>query len=470
MRIRSIHARLTLWYTGLLSVTMLLLGGVAYGLLVYSLSHDIDTALRGVASVLGERSRRGEIPFRPPDLDDVFRRFFGFSPWDRYAERRDPLGTRDPRWPPPQSGDLPLTPTARQRAADGLPTFETVEGLGPFPMRTLTWPVVEAGRVTSLIRVGMSLESMAVTRRRFLLVMAAVIPLGLLAAGTGGWLLARRALQPVDRMTEAARRIRAEHLTERLAGSGTGDELDRLAATLNDMLGRLDAAFQQIRQFSADASHELQTPLTILRGELEVALRSPRSPEEYQRVLRSALEECERIAHLVEGLLLLARADAGVLRLDRRAVDLAALLAEVAGQAQVLAQARGITLQLGPVEPATVQADHAHLGRLLLNLVENAIKYTPASGRVTLALHQASGWAEIHVTDTGIGLSPDEQAQIFQRFYRAAEAQSLDARGAGLGLCIAQSIAEAHGGRIQVASAPGRGSTFTVQLPLPPGG
>ncbi len=466
MPIRSIRARLTLWYTGLLTVTMVLLGGTAYGLLIYSLSYDIDTALQGVASVLAERSRRGDTPFLPPDLDDLFRRFFRFSPWDRYAESRDPLGTRDPRWPAPRSGDLPLSPTALKRAAEGLSTFETVEGRGPFPLRTFTWPVMEAGRVTSVLRVGMSLESMSLTRRRFLLVMAAVIPLGLLSAGTGGWLLARRALRPVDRMTETARRIGAEHLAERLEVTSTGDELDRLATTLNDMLGRLDAAFQQIRQFSADASHELQTPLTILRGELEVALRSPRSPEEYRRVLRSALEECERIAHLVEGLLLLARADAGVLRMDRKPVDLAELLAEVAGQVQVLAQAHRITLYVCSAEPAPIQGDPEHLGRLLLNLLENAIKYTPAGGRVALALRQVSGSALLEITDTGIGLSPEEQARIFQRFYRAAEAQSMDDRGAGLGLCIAQSIAEAHGGRIEINSTPGQGSTFTVHLPL----
>ena len=152
----------------------------------------------------------------------------------------------------------------------------------------------------------MSLESVSVTRRRFLLVMAAVLPLAVLLAGSGGWLLARRALRPVDRMTEAARRISAEHLDERVHTTGTGDELDRLATTLNDMLGRLDVTFRHIRQFSADDSHELQTPLTILQGELEVALRAPRTPDEYRRVLTSALEESGRIARLVEGLLLVA--------------------------------------------------------------------------------------------------------------------------------------------------------------------
>jgi heavy metal sensor kinase len=249
--------------------------------------------------------------------------------------------------------------------------------------------------------------------------------------------------------------------------TGAGDELDRLAQTLNAMLVRLDAAFQEMRQFTADASHELQTPLTILKGEVEVALRSPRSPEEYQRILKSALEEIDRIARLVEGLLLLARADAGVLRMDRRPLDLAQLIAEVYGQTCVLAEARSLNFRLGPVEPISVQGDYAHLRRLLLNLVDNAVKYTPADGHVTISLQSSGGWASIRVEDTGMGIPPEDQERIFQRFYRSAEARSLGEGGAGLGLCIARSIAEAHGGRIEVKSTPGGGSTFTVLLPIP---
>jgi two-component system OmpR family sensor kinase len=466
MRLRSIRARLTLWYTSLLTVTVLLLGGLAYGLLGYSLSRDLDRALQGVALTLAAQPSRGSSPSVPADVEAIFRRFFGFSPWDRYVERRHPWSDREPQDSPLRSGRLPLSPNAMHRAASGLETFETLEGLGPYPVRVLTQPVREAGRVTSLIQVGMSLESVAVTRRHFLLVMAAVLPLALLCAGGGGWILARRALRPVDRMTEAARRIGAEHLNERLEATGADDELDRLAATLNDMLGRLDTAFRQIRQFSADASHELQTPLTILQGELEIALRAPRSPEEYQRVLASALEESARIARLVEGLLLLSRADAGVLRMDRQPVDLAELVAEVGEHARVLAEAREVALECKLGMPTLMQGDREHLRRLLLNLVDNGIKYTPAGGQVTLSLQHDGEWAALRVADTGIGLAPEEQERIFQRFYRAPEAVLQADEGSGLGLCIARSIAEAHGGRIEVQSAIGRGSTFTVFLPL----
>jgi heavy metal sensor kinase len=466
MRPRSIQARLTLWYTSLLTITVLILGAIAYGLLGYSLSHDVDTALQGVAQTLAEHSSKGRPPPLPADIDALFRRFLGIFPWDRYVERRDPWGGQERRAPSARSQELPLSDNALKRAAEGLSTFETVEALGQSPVRILTWPVHQAGRVTSVLQVGMSLESVSAARRRFLLVMAAVLPLGLLSAGGGGWLLARRALKPVDRMTEAARRISAEHLEDRLETRGTDDELDRLAHTLNDMLGRLDAAFRQVRQFSADASHELQTPLTILKGELEVALRSPRSPEEYRRVLTSALEESERLAHLVEGLLLLARADSGVLRMDRHSMDLAPLVVDVCEQVRILAETHAVALELGPIEAITMEGDEAQLRRLLLNLVDNAIKYTPPGGRVTLTLQRDGGWAGLRVSDTGVGLAPEEQERIFQRFYRATKTRLRDEGGAGLGLCIARSIAEAHGGRLEVESAPGRGSTFTVLLPL----
>jgi heavy metal sensor kinase len=297
--------------------------------------------------------------------------------------------------------------------------------------------------------------------------MAVIFPFALLLAGGGGWLLAHRALTPVARMTEAARRIGAAHLAERLQETGTGDELDRLATTLNAMLSRLDDAFHQMRRFSADASHELQTPLTILKGELEVALRTPRRPEAYQEVLRSALEEIDRIATLVEGLMLLARADAGMLRLDLRPVELDQLLQDVYGRTKVLADAKHLTLCLGIVEPVAIEGDYERLRRLLLNLVDNAIKYTPAGGQVTLSVQYCTQWASLHVSDTGIGLSQAEQEHIFQRFYRTATARSQGAEGSGLGLCIAYSIAAAHGGSIQVDSTPGRGSRFTVLLPLP---
>lgn len=466
MRIRSIGARLTFWYASILSVTLLFLGGTAYGLLVYSLSRDIDAALEGVAKMSAEQARADGGTFFPQDVDELFRHYFGFSPLNRSLELFDPQGQRHLNRPGSQASKLPLSPRALRDALQGVPTFETIQTTGPYPFRILTMPVMKAGRVIHLIQAGISLENVFKTKRRFLLIMGAVLPLGLLLATAGGWVLARRALKPVDRMTQAALRISGEYLAERLQETGTGDELDRLAKTLNDMLGRLDDFLRQTRQFSADAAHELQTPLTILKGEIEVALRSPRNPEEYQKVLNSCLEEIDRISSLVEGLLLLARADRRVLRLDLKPLELHELLVEVGEQMRLVADNHAKSLNYGLMEHVSIQGDREHIKRLLLNLIDNAIKYTPAGGRVTLSLRGDGKWAYLEIADTGIGLTETEQKKIFHRFYRAAEARSQSGGGAGLGLSIVQSIAEAHGGTIQVESTPGQGSTFTVSLPV----
>ncbi len=463
---KSIRVRLTLWYTSLLTVTLVLLGGAAYGLLSYSLSHEVDAALNGVAGAMAQRVHTGSQAFFPSEADEAFRRFFGFSPWDRYFQMLDPLGRRDPRQSGAREGKLPLSKEALSNAAHGIPTYETVAGLEVYPVRILTMPLMEEGRMVNLIQVGMSLQSVTETRLRFLLIMAVLLPVGLVLAGSGGLLLARRALKPVERMTVAAHRISAERLTERVEETGAGDELDRLAKTLNEMLGRLDTAFSQIRQFSADASHELQTPLTILKGELEVALRHSRSPGEYRDTLRSALEEIDRIAQLVEGLLLLARAEAGVLRMDRQPVDLAEVVYEVRRRVETLAASRSIQLRMDTVEPVTIRGDRERLGRLLLNLADNAVKYTEPGGSITLALRRLGDSAELSVSDTGMGIAPEERERIFQPFYRVVDAHSSFEGGSGLGLSIARSIAVAHGGSVRVESEPGGGSVFRVLLPV----
>lgn len=465
-RFRTLRARLTLWYMTLLSITLLILGGSSYGLLLYSQAHDIDVALQGIARRL-EKQALEQSRFFPTDVETLFRRFFGLSPWGHYYEMRDPRGERDPRLSLQNSGRLPLSQLARENAQAGHYTFETLTGLGDYPVRVLTRPVIDRGRLVNVVQVGMSLESLSTTRRHFLLITAGVFPFALLFAGVGGWILAKRALAPVHQMTEAATRIRAERLDERLSESGVGDELDRLAKTLNSMLERLDDAFRQIRQFSADASHELQTPLTILKGELEVALRAPRGILDYQKHLQSALEEVDRIANLVDGLLLLSRADAGVLRMDQKPVDLAQVALEVYEQAQILAASQKVDLAIGKMEPCVIAGDRDRLQRLLLNLVDNAIKYTPSGGRVGISL-SGGRHAYLRVSDSGIGIPQAEQGQIFNRFHRSAEARAMGKGGAGLGLCIAQSIAEAHGGHIEVASTLGEGSTFTVYLPTRP--
>ena len=489
MKRLSIRARLTLWYMGILATTLVLLGGASYGLLMRGLWQDVDATLEGVAKTVVQAANRPPAELIPPDLDEVLRRLFGPRFTDRFYQFLDPDGRLDPRWPRFGGEPLHVSPKALKNAAEGYATFETRPGNGRFPVRVLTFPVVQRGRMVNVLQVGMSLEGLSMARQHFLWTLAALVPLALALAGTGGWLLARRALRPVDQMTTTARRIEAEHLGKRLDGAEVDDELGRLARTLNEMLARLEAAFAQVRRFSADASHELRTPLTVMKGEIEVALRSPRDPAEYQRVLESGLEEVESMTRLVDDLLLLSRADAGALQWEAGPVELDRLVEEVAKEGEILGRGKQVRVKILGMEPLIVQGDGQRLKQLLRNLVDNGVKYTPPGGQVTLTLravrHNGSEqnskfeirnsklsetigpWVEIAIQDAGIGIPPEALPRIFERFYRVDPARSREAGGAGLGLCIARTIAEAHGGRIEVQSIPGAGSAFTVTLPLP---
>jgi two-component system, OmpR family, sensor kinase len=464
MQRRSVRTRLTLWYTSLLAVIFLIVGIIAYTLVSYTLHRETDSALRSVAVTLADRDSGETHPLFPPDVDEIFRRFFGSPPMGPYFEWLNP-GTR-PEDEPNEPNLPPFSRLARQNALGGIATFETFEGLQAYPVRVLTWPVVRSGRVIAVVRVGTSQMNLEKTLSNFLLIMAGLFPLALALAGGGGWFLAHRALLPVDRMAQAARTIGAGHLSARIELTGANDELDRLAETLNEMLTRLEAAFTEMRQFTADASHELQTPLTILRGEIEIALRSTRSPQEYVEVMRSALEEIERISLLVEGLLLLARSDAGVLKMDFKPLDLMTLLEDALSQLSPMARAKSISLTLGELEPVEVRGDAVHLRRLLINLVDNAIKYTPSGGTVKVSIDRQDEWVKLAVDDTGIGIPPEERQKVFQRFYRSPEARSGSQGGSGLGLAIVKSIVEAHGGRVELEGEPGKGSSFAVLLPL----
>jgi heavy metal sensor kinase len=278
-------------------------------------------------------------------------------------------------------------------------------------------------------------------------------------------MIARTAFRPVDEMASAARRISAEDLHQRIALRGTRDELDRLAETLNGMLARLDEAFTQMRRFAADAAHELRTPLTALKGGMEVARRASRSPEEYRQVLDSSLEEVDRLIRVAEDLLLLSRSAAGG-ETPRAPVDLEPLLLDGLEVGTRLAQGSGVHVQLGAVVPATVRADAGALARAIRNLVENAIKYTPAGGKVELSLRTADGHALLAVQDTGIGIAPADAGRIFEPFVRLDAARARETGGTGLGLAIARSIVIAHGGTLMLESEAGAGSRFTIRLPL----
>jgi heavy metal sensor kinase len=273
-------------------------------------------------------------------------------------------------------------------------------------------------------------------------------------------------LKPVDELRVAAHQISISRLDRQLPLRGTGDELDRLAETFNQVFGRLREAVEQMKQFTASISHELRTPLTAMRGEAEVALSSHYSGEEYRRVLASQLEEFEKLNRLINELLTLARAEAGEIRLARQPVDLATLVRAAVELMGPVAAEKNISLQVEATGAVEVSGDAQWLERVVLNLLDNAVKFTDRGGRVSLALNAKGEEAVLEVGDTGFGIPPEALPHIFERFYRADTSRSKQVEGVGLGLALVRWIVDAHSGRIEVRSQPGVGSHFAVALPL----
>jgi heavy metal sensor kinase len=291
------------------------------------------------------------------------------------------------------------------------------------------------------------------------------VPLIVALAGLGGWILARGSLQPVANITQAARQISAQGLARRIPVRGVGDELDELALTFNEMLGRLERSFEQARNFSFDAAHELRTPLTAMRGESEVALLKNSSAEELRRVLRSNLEEINRITAIVNDLLTVAQGEAGTLEIRRETVPLSDLAGNIVETVQVLAEDKQVTLE-AQIEPGVrVSGDSLRLSQLLLNLLDNAIKHSSRGQVVRLSLEKDGPAPLLRVEDSGAGIAEEDIPHIFDRFFRTDRSRSRQVPGSGLGLSISKWIVEAHGGSISVASRLGAGSVFTVRLP-----
>jgi heavy metal sensor kinase len=461
MKPLSIRARLTLWYTGVVVVILLTVSVAAYSLLRWHLFNDLDASLFAVAGVLRDAPPADPASPLPPDLEPLVRGFLGPEFADALMQLLDPEGRVRSRALRPS---LPLSREARTNALQGAPTLETVELTTGEAARLLTMPVVRGGRIVDLVQVAMPLRRTRQTLIRYVETLLVLVPLGVVLSAAGGWLLARRALRPVDRMSQSALRISAEDLSRRLERRGTDDEIDRLAATLNAMLGRLQAAFGGMQRFTADAAHELRTPLTALRGGIEIALRAERPPDEYRRVLASSLEEVDQLIRLAEDLLLLSRSTAGPTA-TRQPVDLEALSLEALELGVRLGKGKGVTVRLGATAPAMAQGDAGVLRRALLNLVDNAVKYTPAGGSVVISLERTREGATLVVEDTGIGIDPADASRIFDPFVRLDAGRSRDTGGSGLGLAIARSIVLAHGGTLEVQSRAGGGSRFTMRLP-----
>jgi heavy metal sensor kinase len=288
------------------------------------------------------------------------------------------------------------------------------------------------------------------------------LPLAVGVAGLGGYVLARRALAPIEQMTARAQTITAERLSDRLPVSNPENEMGRLATVFNETLGRLQASFDQMRQFTTDVSHELRTPLTAIRSVGEVGLRGHRDETAYRSIIGSMLEEVDRLASLIDRLLTLSRAETGQAKLSRDAVDLSALADDVVSHLAVLAEEKRQTLSVDRRASPVVSADRLVLRQALINLVDNAIKFTPASGHVRICIDQTPKDALVEVIDSGPGISDDARERIFDRFYRANDANG---SGTGLGLSLAKGAVEALGGHLTLTATGATGTAFRISIP-----
>lgn len=465
-RPNTLRGRLTLWYTGILTAMFALLALTSVILLDRGLRNNVDDSLNTVGQAIADSARRPS--FFGPDIEDSLQSMFGPELAQRFFQLLDPFGRPDPRVAPPGKSRLPLSAVALRNAEKGEATLETVQ-LPPGSnksFRLLTMPVKRNGATRNIVQVAMSLENVDAARSSLLFTLLMLAPVALAISALGGWFLARRALAPVDTMVEAARRIEAENLAKRIPAPPSEDELARLAAVLNDMLERLERSFGAVRQFSADAAHELRTPLTILKGEMEVALRSSQASAEIRQTLVSCLEEVDRLNGLVEDLLLMASMESNALSVPPKPVNLAEVLADAAPALSELASRAGNCSTVAPAPPVWVEGYDSLLFRLVFNLAENAIKYTPKGGLIEVTLEQQNGSAILQVKDNGPGIAAQAQERIFDRFYRVDS--SREGSGSGLGLALVRSIVQLHKGEIRLSSTIGAGSCFRVTLPLAP--
>jgi heavy metal sensor kinase len=457
---RSVRLRLTLWYVLLLAVILASFSAGVYVVLRNTLYNNLDDSVEKNATALldtiqyenGQPTLHLSVSSGNQDGGEHFVRVFdasGSVTFDNSGEAGNVSVDR-------QSIDRALAGESRMRGVK-------VDG---DQMRVGTWPIERDGQVTGVLEVGASAGDVSHTLGSLVLIMGVAYAATLAMASFGGVFLARRALSPIDKLTRLARRISAEDLGQRLNLRLPDDEVGRLAQTFDEMIARLDDSFRRQRQFTADASHEIRTPLTIMKGQIDVALQKERQPEAYRQVLHAVNEEVDHLIRLAGSLLTLARADAGQIPLAFESLSLADIVAGAMEQVAPIASQRGVDLHLAASPTVILQADEDLMLQLLLNLLDNAIKYTPAGGQITVGWSPDRSQVELWVRDTGVGISEEHLPHIFDRFYRVDKARSRAEGGAGLGLAISRWIAEAHGGSISVESAPGKGSTFTVRMPI----
>lgn len=456
----SIGSRLTLWYLAIFTLAQLIFGAGMWVLLrhhLYDLVDDgLESQVEDLQNFMEAQKKNASIAKLQEEVSEAYLLEHSGDYLEIYADNealiyRSAFLSKHPVKLAPGRGNGRVT---HNLWIDGQPfrfTLATLSANGHVFTATIGVPTDDEVETLNLFR-------------SYLLMFA---PLILLAAAGGGYWLSRRALSPVDALVRTAREIGGANLSGRVEKINTGDELQRLSDTLNEMLDRIEKAFLRIAQFTADASHELRTPVSLIRTEAELALRRSRGEAEYKESLRHILLESERTTSLIEQLLSLARADSGRETLNMQPVNLSETLRGIVEGWQHVATIRGLQFSVNfEAAEAYVMGDEMALRRLAGILLDNAFKYTPAPGRICLTLERTPQNLVIKVEDSGVGVAAEEQAKIFERFYRADKARSRGQGGAGLGLAIAQWIVAQHRGSIRVESQPSFGSIFIVELPM----
>ena len=462
MKRLSIGMRLTLWYLGVFALAQLVFGVGMWFILRENLHNVVDSTLAGevedVRRFLGSQSTEEAIAGLRTQVTEEYSEEAAGD----YLQIVDADGNWIYRSPALTEHQFPALPPRL------LPRILHKDlRFGKEPFRFVSQRVDVNGRAYT-VQAGISTREQVETLERFQRYLLMFAPLLLLVAGGVGYGLSGRALSPVDRLTRTARTITGNTLSNRLEPLHTGDELQRLSDTLNEMLARIETSFMRVTEFTADASHELRTPISLIRTEAELALRRSRGEEEYREALRHILLQAERTTALIEELLSLARADSGREGLNLQPIDLRGTLQDVAAGWRAIAGVRGLQFSERILEvELRVLGDDAAMRRVVNVLLDNAFKYTASpGGTVTLSAEEKDGHAVISVRDSGIGIAEADQKRIFERFYRVDKTRSREFGGAGLGLAIAQWIVQQHRGKIRVESTLGAGSIFRVEIPL----
>jgi heavy metal sensor kinase len=454
--VASIRTRLTAWYVSAMCLMLLAYASATYFAVRHEFFEQLDDQLQDdfeAAEGLIAPSAGGRIVWsvdRRHDPDDDVDR--GADVWAITGEPLLRSGV---------SSELPAVIPAR---AQGARQYGSVVLDGQH-WRTLSGTSL-VGAQSVILRVSRSEDRLRLQVREILVVLAFGAPLIVALAGVGGYVLARRALRPIDHLATEAQRITAERLHERLSVPNQHDEIGRLAAAFNQTLARLDMSFAQLRRFTSDASHELRTPLSVIRGTGEMALRETRTVAEYKEAMGSMLEEVDRLTHLVDTLLRLSRADAGTVPLRFERFHLGEVTAEVATSLNILAEERNQRLEIDIQEGIVVNADRLILREAITNVIDNAIKYGPADSTIRVAVRSTRNRAVVSVADEGPGIAAEHRSRVFDRFYRVDEGRSRETGGSGLGLAIAKWAVEANGGSIGFESGVKSGSVFEISLPF----